>query len=241
MLGILGGMGPLATADFLRKLVEVTPAERDQDHIETMTLCAAAIPCRIAALEGRGPDPLPAMVVGLRRLEAAGATRLVIPCNTAHHWHASLQAATPLPILHIVDTVVAAMARRGVNEGRIGLLATTGAIRAGVYQTRLAACGFACQLPEDIDETMRAIALVKAHRLAEAGAIFRRQADALLAAGCRQVVLGCTEIPVALAQVGARDARYVDCNEALARACVAACLDHQRGGGASRDPSAARA
>ncbi len=223
MLGVLGGMGPMATADFLRKLVEATPAACDQDHLETITLCASAIPCRIAALEGRGPDPLPAMIAGVRRLEAAGATRLVVPCNTAHHWFAPLQAATALPIIHIVDAAVAAMARKGVENGTIGLLATTGALRAGIYQARFAERGYICRCPDDLDETMRAIWLVKANAIAEAAAVLRRQVEALLAGGCRQVVLACTEVPVALAD--ARDLRphCLDATEALAQACVAAC------------------
>ena len=233
MLGILGGMGPLATADFLRKLVEATPVTRDQDHLETITLCASAIPDRIAAMEGRGPDPLPAMIAGVRRLEAAGATRLAIPCNTAHHWCEGLQAATALPVLHIVDAVLAAMARRAVPRGPVGLLATTGTLRAGLYPTRLAAHGYECRPSPDPDEVMRAIGLVKANRIGEAAVAFRRQVEGLLAAGCRQVVLACTEIPLALAEADDLQPVLIDATEALARACVDACLAERRAASAA--------
>lgn len=230
LLGVLGGMGPMATADFLRKLVEATPAARDQDHLETVTLCASAIPDRVAALEGRGPDPLPAMIAGVRRLEAAGATRLVIPCNTAHHWHRALQATTALPILHIVDAVMAALARRGVPQGAIGLLATTGTLRVGLYQARLAEHGYLCRHPEAMDEVMRAIQLVKANHLRDAAAILRGEAEALLAGGCAQVVLACTEVPLALGSAGAPHPQLLDATQALAEACVAACqTDRPRG------------
>jgi len=96
MLGVLGGMGPMATVDFLKKLVEATPAARDQDHLGVMVAQAPGIPDRTGAILGEGPDPLPAMTIALRRLEAAGATRIAIPCNTAHHWHGALQALTPV-------------------------------------------------------------------------------------------------------------------------------------------------
>ena len=224
MLGVLGGMGPMATADFLRKLVEATPATCDQDHLETITLSAAAIPCRIAAIEGRGPDPLPAMVAGLRRLEAAGATRLVIPCNTAHHWYGQLQAATALPILHIVDAVVAAMARKAVPKGPVGLLATRGTLRSGLYPARLAAHGYLCRPSETMDALTRAIDLVKANRVGEAAVLFRQQVETLLAGGCSQVVLACTEIPLTLADADDLQPLLVDTTDALAQACVAVCL-----------------
>ncbi len=235
MLGVLGGMGPMATADFMRKLVEATPAVRDQDHIETITLSAAAIPCRIAAIEGCGPDPLPAMIAGLRRLEAAGATRIVIPCNTAHHWHRQLQAATALPILHIVDAVVAAMARKAVAKGPVGLLATRGTLRSGLYPARLAAHGYICRPSETMDALTRAIELVKANRVGEAAVMFRQQAEALLAGGCRQVVLACTEIPLALADADDLRPLLVDTTDALAQACVAVCMAERQSGRSPQD------
>jgi aspartate racemase len=160
----------------------------------------------------------------LRRLEAAGATRIAIPCNTAHHWHAALQAGTPLPILHIVDAVADTLA--GPPGAAIGVLATSGTVRAGIYQSRLGLRGYACRIPDDAAqaEVMRAIRLVKAGRLPEATAILRREAEALAAAGCREVVMACTEIPVALAAAdGPVRAGLVDATEALARSCVAAC------------------
>ena len=115
MLGVLGGMGPMATVDFLAKLVRATPAGRDQDHIPTLVCSAVDIPDRADAILGAGPDPLPAMRAALVRLEAGGATRIAIPCNTAHHWHAALQAGTSLPILHIVDAVAETLARAGTG------------------------------------------------------------------------------------------------------------------------------
>ncbi|MDP4003930.1 aspartate/glutamate racemase family protein [Methylobacterium sp. NEAU K] len=227
MLGILGGMGPLATVDFLAKLVRATPARRDQDHIPTLVCSAADIPDRVASILGQGPDPLPAMRAALARLEAGGATRIAIPCNTAHHWHAALQAGTALPILHIVDAVADDLVRCALTDGPVGLLASEGTLRAGLYPERLARHGFTCLTPDPDGQAAvaGAIHLVKAGRVAEAAPILEAQALSLTAAGCRRVVLACTEIPLALAGAGDDLASLmVDATDALARACVAACL-----------------
>jgi aspartate racemase len=228
MLGVLGGMGPMATIDFMGKVVQNTPATCDQEHLQMIVCSAANIPDRTAAILGQGADPFPAMRSTLRRLEAAGATCIAIPCNTAHHWHAALQAVTPVRILHIVDAVADMLPRKGMQGGCIGVLATSGTVRAGIYQKRLALRGFSCRAPDPAGqaEVMRAIRLVKAGQLAEATAILRTQAEVLVAAGCRHVVMACTEIPVALASVedGLRSA-LVDATEALAQACVEACME----------------
>ena len=228
MLGVLGGMGPMATADFLAKLVRATPAARDQDHIPTLVCSAADIPDRNAAILGHGPDPLPAMQAALRRLEAAGAARIAMPCNTAHHWHAALQAGTRLPILHIVDAVAQSLAAAGI-VGPIGLLATDGTLRTDLYPQRLARHGWSCRRPDAQGQAavMAAIRAVKAGQ-AGATALLRAQAEQLRAAGCERVVMACTEIPLALADVPALRGVLVDATEALARACVAACTAADR-------------
>lgn len=229
MLGVLGGMGPMATVDFLAKLVRATPAARDQDHIPTLVCSAADIPDRTAAILGHGIDPLPAMQTALRRLEAAGATRITIPCNTAHHWHAALQARTAIPILHIVDAVAETLASAGVT-GPVGLLASDGTLLSGLYPQRFARHDLVCRMPDPAGQgaVMEAIRRVKAGDDPDAGpsraaALLAAQAETLLSAGCARVVMACTEIPLALAGVGTLRDRLVDATDALARACVAAC------------------
>ena len=181
---------------------------------------------RTAAILGEGANPFPVLRDALRRLETAGATCIAIPCNTAHYWHAALQAETSVPILHIVDAVADSLKGQGMESGCIGVLATDGTVKAGIYQHRLAVRGFSCRIPRAAGqaEVMRAIRLVKAGQLAEATAILREQAEALVAGGCRHVVMACTEIPLALATVhGELRSMLVDATEALARACVKAC------------------
>jgi aspartate racemase len=213
----------MATVDFMRKVVENTPASRDQEHLSMVVCSASTIPDRTAFLLGEGPDPFPAMHAALRLLEDAGVTRIAIPCNTAHHWHAALQAETPVRILHIVDAVADTLARTGVRGGPIGVLATDGTLEAGVYQNRLAGRGFACVAPgaPAQAEVMRAIRLVKAGEVEQASVILQREARSLLAAGCVRVVMACTEVPIALERAaGDLEPWLLDATQALARSCV---------------------
>ena len=113
VLGVLGGMGPLASAQFMVRLTLLTPAEQDQDHIPTVLWSDPRVPDRTAARLAGGADPLPALLRGIRGLEAAGCGAIAIPCNTAHGWFDAMQAATALPILHIVDAAAAELAPAG--------------------------------------------------------------------------------------------------------------------------------
>ena len=223
VLGILGGMGPLAGAQFLLRLTLLTPAGRDQDHLPAVLWSDPRIPDRTAARLSGGEDPLPHLLRGLRGLEAAGCGAIAIPCNTAHGWHAAMQAATPLPILHIVDAAAAELARQGIDDGRIGVMGTAGTLAMGLYQERLGALGHECLLPTPEEMERRVspgIALVKANRVAEAHAPLAEVARSLAARGARAVVLGCTEIPLGIAAGPALPFPVVDTIDALARAAL---------------------
>lgn len=226
MLGVLGGMGPLATVDFMGKIIRNTRAACDQDHLELLVHSATKIPDRTDFILSRGPDPFPAMCTALQQLERAGATVIAIPCNTAHRWHAALQARTSATVLYIVDAVAESLTRQERTDGSVGLFVTNATLQAGVYQDRLARLGFACVVPGEREQAqiMQAISLVKAGDITGGGVILHRQAEALGRAGCRQVVMACTEIPVALAgHHGQATAVLLDATDALASACVAAC------------------
>lgn len=227
LVGVLGGMGPLATADFVTKLIAITPAEHDEDHIPIVVSSCPQLPPRVPPiLDPNALSPLPELKERLAFLLAAGARLIVMPCNTAHHWHGELaETARPVPFLHIADTAADDLGRRGI-AGSIGLLATEGTLRSGFYQQRLQARGFRCVLPtEEVTRTLvlPGIALVKAHRLAEAASLFRMAVLRLASeSGVGTVVLGCTEIPSAF-PVGDPwlSTHCVDANETLARATVA--------------------
>jgi aspartate racemase len=223
MLGVLGGMGPLASAEFMRRLTLLTPAARDQDHIPAVLWSDPRVPDRTAARIAGGEDPLPALLRGIRGLEAAGAGAIAIPCNTAHGWFEAMQAATRLPILHIVDAAAEELARLGVARGPIGVMGTAGTLAMRLYQQRLEACGYACLVPEpaEMDALVTpAIAEVKANRVAAAYAPLAEAATRLAARGAQAVVLGCTEIPLGIAAGPALPFPVCDTLDALARAAI---------------------
>jgi aspartate racemase len=220
ILGVLGGMGPLATVDFMRKVIELTPVSRDQDHVPLIVYSIPQVPDRTQSILGDGESPLPVMLEGLRVLENSGVGRIAIPCNTAHHWFDAMARECGVELLHIADCACAALERRGGGEGPVGLLSTAGTIAAGIYQNRLLQRGYDCLVPDAADmETLvsEGIRLVKAGKVDDARTCLGKAAANLRRRGARTIVLGCTEIPVALDD---RDAGYVDATEALAEAGV---------------------
>ncbi len=225
LLGVLGGMGPLAAADFLKKLAEETPAQRDQDHIPYVAWGVPQIPDRPSAIIGNGESPLPQMLAGVQQLRRAGATAIAIACNTAHHWHADLEREGGLPILHIADAVCAELKARGIRGGKVGLISTEGTVRAGFYQSRFAAHGLDCLQSSREDQDMLvlpAIAAVKANDLARAHQLAISAVTRLKEAGAQAVVLACTETPLAVEFAAHPAAAHcIDATRALARACVA--------------------
>lgn len=226
MLGVLGGMGPLASAQFMLRLTLLTPALRDQDHIPAVLWSDPRVPDRTAARIAGGEDPLPALLRGIRGLEAAGATAIAIPCNTAHGWFEAMQAATALPILHIVDAAEAELRRQGVTPGPIGLMGTAGTLAMRLYQGRLDSRGWTCLTPtaEEMDRLVTpGITLVKANDVAGAYAPLAEAARLLIARGARAVVLGCTEIPLGIAAGPVLPFPVCDTIDGLARAAIARC------------------
>jgi aspartate racemase len=225
MIGVLGGMGPAATLDLMAKLIRLCPAERDQDHLPLVIVSDPRVPDRVGPiLHGRGESPLGAMIGGLRALERAGAEVVAIPCHTAHHWYDGLAAATHLPILHIVEAVLAELERREMPAGPLGLLATAATLKARLYQPRLAAAGYTAIEPsaEVMAEcVLPAIALVKRDRAAEAAVLLGRAIEHLAADGAQRFLLACTELPVAAAAAARPLPGCIDATEALARACIA--------------------
>jgi aspartate racemase len=205
------------------RLTLLTPAARDQDHIPALLWSDPRVPDRTAARLGGGVDPLPALLRGIRGLEAAGCGAIAIPCNTAHGWFEAMQAATRLPILHIVDAAAEDLARQGIAGGTIGVMGTAGTLAMRLYQDRLAARGYDCLVPTEAEMAALvtpAIAEVKANRLAAAHAPLAEAAARLMARGARAVVLGCTEIPLGIAAGPAPDFPVCDTLDALARAAI---------------------
>jgi len=237
MIGILGGMGPLATVDFLSKLVQRTAANCDQEHVPVVVYSVPQIPDRSASILHGGESPLPAMRAGIRTLERAGARAIAIACNTAHFWYDDLARECRVPLLHIADCACAAL---GSDVANVGLIATRGTLAAGFYQQRLTSRGYIC-LTNGKDEldawVIPGIGLVKAGNLQGAGALLQQAVAALLERGAQRVILACTEIPPALECVAAPQLHQcIDATAALADACIQWSMQN-----ASAEPAAAHA
>lgn len=222
IIGVLGGMGPLASADFMARLTLAHPAARDQDHPAAILVSDPRVPDRTAAALDGGPSPLPALLRGIRTLEQAGAGCIAIPCNSAHAWFEPMQAATALPILHIVDAAAAALRAAGIAGGPIGLMGTRATLRLRLYQQLLEGQGYTCLVPDEAAMAAHvtpAIARVKANDIEAARTPLAMVAEALAARGAQAVVLGCTEIPLALRGT-ALPVPAIDTVDALARAAL---------------------
>ncbi len=225
-LGVLGGMGPLATADFLRKLVKKTPADIDQKHIPVLLYGDCTTPDRTASVVGTGPSPLPHLLAGIRFLNEQGARAICIPCNSAHCWYDDMQAASSVPILHIVKASAAQVGRKNPKASRVGVLSTLGTHRMGIYRHMLTDLGYEVVTPTDDEfDTLisPAIAMNKANQWTEAEHLYDAAAERLWERGAEIIVLGCTEIPFGMErQYRTNPTKFVDSNDALVDAVLGA-------------------
>ncbi len=227
-IGILGGMGPEATADLFRKIIRATPAKTDQEHLRVIIDSNPQIPDRTAAILAGGADPVPALQMTARNLERAGAGLIVVPCNTAHYFYPQIAAAVQIPVLHMIRETVAAILRLPVTVQTVGLLATTGTIRTALYHRELAAGGLSVLTPAEADQTLVMEAIygpdgIKAGGMALPGETLRQAAATLIGAGAEAIICGCTEIPLVL-QDGDLAVPVLDPTWVLAAAAVRAAL-----------------
>ena len=225
MIGVLGGMGPLATVDFFNKVLAATPAKGDADHVPLLIQSDPRIAPRPAAILSGARSPLPDLLAGRDRLIAAGATALAMPCNTAHYWYADLVKGCSVPFISIVDSSCAELAGLSRAGQPIGIIATRATLVAKIFDAPLKSAGYTVLLPdEDLMDTLvlPGIELVKVGQAIQGGKLIEQAVQALMLRGAGAVVLACTETPLALDAVQSPlRARCVDSTAALARACVA--------------------
>lgn len=226
LIGVLGGMGPLATVDFMQKVILATPAERDQDHVPLLVHAVPQIPDRIQAIADGSDGPFHALLKGLRVLESSETELVVIPCNTAHVWFDRLAASTDLRLLHIAESVRASLEAGAGKSRTIALMATTATIRAGFYQRYLMTPDRTVTLPSTAIQGQLAdsIAAIKAGNMARGKDLALEAATALVSEGADSLLLACTELPIVL-QGTALEAYCIDATACLAEACVAFSLD----------------
>lgn len=227
MIGVLGGMGPAATADFYQKIIRATPAKADQDHLKVLIFSNPQVPDRTAAIRGEGPDPLPILVAGAEVLIQGGADLIAIPCVTAHHYYEALQGAVGVPILHMVGETVTAVVNEQPGLRRLGLLATTGTLQSRLFERYFEPRGLTILRPDpavQASAVMEAIYAVKCgERLERARHLIREAAERLRAQGAEVILAGCTEVPLIL-QDGEVPVPVIDPTWILARAAVSHAL-----------------
>lgn len=216
-IGILGGMGPEATLELFRKIIELTPADKDQDHLRVIIDSNPAVPDRTAAILHRGESPLPSLQKTAQILEGAGADLITIPCNSAHYYLASIREAVKIPVLDMIEETASR-----IREQRVGLLATDGTLSAGLYQKACTNRGIELLEPQKSNQkvVMQVIYRIKA---GEKG-ISLEQAitqviENLKRRGAEAVIAGCTELSLILDE-GDLDTPLYDALSILAQVAV---------------------
>lgn len=221
--GIIGGMGPLATADLFTKIVQMTAASKDQDHAHILIDNNIGIPDRSAAILHGGEDPLPYLLASAQRLISQGADFLLMPCNTAHYFWERLSAETgpDVEILHMPRLTAQECQKRGLKA--VGLLATTATAQSGVYAAAFAQQGIELILPEEAcaQALMHLIYdEVKAGKEPKPQKLYPHLSQ-MLEKGAQAFLLACTELPIAFA--GDSSFPFIDPTAILAAQVVQGC------------------
>lgn len=219
-IGIIGGMGPMATCDLMKKIIENTDAACDQEHIRICVDSNTNIPDRTAAILGKGPDPRPEMTKSAVYLQSIGADVLIVPCNTAHYFVPDVQKAVSTPILHMPRETAKALQEQGVKVAAI--LATDGTLRVGLYDQELQNLGITPVHPDPDDQKMIMSVIydyVKAGKDYPYPEKLAAMQERLARQGVERLILGCTELPIAFSQISTL-IPTIDPTTVLARAAV---------------------
>lgn len=219
-IGILGGMGPLATCDLMEKIIRHTDAKKDQDHVHVLVDCNTNIPDRTAAIMGNGEDPLPEMVKSAVRLQQMGADALIMPCNTAHFYLPQLRECVDIPFLSILQETALYLKAQGTKTAAV--LATDGTVKMGLYEKALFQEGITPIYPDAQEQALLMSVIydcIKAGKPCPHPEKILSMCKRLVQQGAQSLILGCTELPVAFAQLG-EDLPTADPTEILAKAAV---------------------
>ncbi len=197
-VGVIGGMGPDATVELMRRVIAATPAADDADHIHMIVDNNPKVPSRIKALiDGDGESPGPFIAGMAQGLAAAGADFLVIPCNTAHHYHAEVAAAVSIPVLNVITLTAATISNASSRPRRVGMLASPAVRIVGLFDAALHGVDIAPVYPESNHRLLDVIKAVKAGQVsAETRETLNAIADELETAGADCLLISCSELSV---------------------------------------------
>lgn len=221
IVGILGGMGPEATVDLMQRIIRLTPALDDADHIRCIVDSNPKVPSRIKAIiEGGGEDPGPCMADMGRRLESWGADFLVIACNTAHHYYDAVQQAVDIPVINLIGLVTRHVKGHFPDQDRVGILASPAVAMTGLYAQRFKPMGIEDVWP-DPDHQERLLGIIKAVKQGDTGERVRADyagvCENLKQRGASLAIIACTELS---ALGGTLPIDCVDAAEVLANEIV---------------------
>lgn len=219
-LGVLGGMGPAASAEFMRLLAEKAPALKDQEHPRVILYSNSATPNRTAYLAGNGEDPAPALEDGLRTLLGWGADLVCVTCNTAHVFVDKFPQDILSHLVHIVDETIAQCRERSPKGA--WLTATLGTMNSGLYQRHAEKSGYVFRVPSpELQKEIHDITdIIKAGKAEEGGKRYRAVIDQLWAIEKLPVVGACTELPIAYDNTGLPAEFGISSLDALAEGCI---------------------
>jgi aspartate racemase len=230
-IGIIGGMGPMAGVYLQQLIIEATPAGRDQDHFQAICFTNPHVPERMQSLARDGGRRYAEAVRASAILVArAGATHLVIPCNTAHARLAEIQRGVDVPFVNMIDLGVRELVSLHGPGVRVGLLATVGTIGEGVYQKALPEAGIDWLLPEAADQVRvsDAILAVKVSEADRVAGDLLEVTRALVRRGARVIMVGCTELSMCLETLRPAGVPLVDPLRVVARHLVETGLERRR-------------
>lgn len=227
MLGIIGGLGPMATAYLMQLLTQMSDAGTDQEHMEIVVYSKPSIPDRTQYILGKSDrSPVPEMVLAGRKLVEFGADLIAVPCITAHYFHDELERQIGIPIINAITETVQCIEQEEID--RVGLMATDGTIQSGLFQKELKRHNIQSILPaaDGQREIMHMIyEEVKAGRAVDPEH-FRNVSDRLFSQGAQVILLGCTELSL-IKRDFVLPAGYLDVMDVLARKAVQ-CCNHVR-------------
>jgi aspartate racemase len=198
IVGILGGMGPEATVDLMQRIIRLTPALDDADHIRCIVDNNPKVPSRIKAIiEGDGEDPGPCMADMGRRLESWGADFLAIACNTAHYYYDAVQQAVNIPVINLIDLVAGHVNDNFPNHRKIGMLASPAVAMTGLYTKRFSRLEIEDVWP-DPDHQACLLSIIKAVKKGGTGPTvrddYRKVCQNLKQNGAEIALIACTEL-----------------------------------------------
>lgn len=221
-LGIIGGLGPMASAYFYELLIEMTEAKTDQEHMEVLLYSCPGIPDRTAYILGQSRENPVEKMTEVGKALAPQVDVLAIPCITAHYFHRQLEERIGMPILHAVKETAHYLKERNIKK--VAVMATDATVLTNLFKQELDRCHITCIYPDTENQKLVMHLIfddVKAGRAIE-GDLYKRVSEHLFEKGAEAILLGCTELSI-LKKQGLTGAGVLDVTEVLARQCVKSC------------------